>query len=471
MYRSKFRAYFGSIIKDSTAESINICCEWHNDSTPSLNLNCKTGKYHCFSCGKDGHIDDLLKGIKTIDDSVVEDYHAELINDKTRCEYLQKIRGWDTKTICNLKIGWDGQRYTLPVRDDKDRIINIRKYLPDSGKSAKMLPYDKEHAAPAFFPFPPKENEIILMEGEPDTILARQMGFAAYCQTGGASTWNKSFTAAVTDKRVSIIYDADHAGIKGAKKIVDQIKFCCKEVRNIKLPIGTKGKDFSDWVLKCGGTTVGLKTIIDDTPPYITSKLAPPDQDPIVAKFEEITDVSWVNKYIRTQVVINGKSEETYLAPKKIIVDCSPNPNKCAGCPNINGNKVYDVPWMEGHMLRYTNVSDTTRDALLREHFGMPKGCQKSKISIEEMQQVECLVMQPCDDMEDLDEHAADSRDKRGFFLGSGVCSNTAYTIKCFVVSDPKTQASVFLLSEIAPVDDIESVSDTSACEIFREKD
>lgn len=471
MYRSKFRAYFGTIIKDSDAESQNVCCEWHSDSTPSLKLDFKTGKYHCFGCNKSGHIDDLLQNNHIIDESVVEEYHKNLISDKTRCSYLQKIRGWELKIINDLKIGWDGQRYTLPVKDDKDRTINIRKYLVDGGKTAKMLPYSKDHGAPAWFPCPPVEDEILLMEGEPDTILARQMKLPAYCQTGGASSWNNSFTATVTDKRLIIIYDADPAGVKGSKKIIDRVKFCCKEVRNIKLPIGTKGKDFSDWVLKCGGTTADLKAIIDDTPPYITSKLTLPEGDPVPAKLEDVSDISWVNKYIQTQVVINGKSEDTYIVPKKILVDCSPNPNKCAGCPNINGNKAYGVPWMEGHMLRYINVSDGNRDALLKEHVGISRGCQKCKIHIEEKQHIECLIMQPCDDMEDLDEHAADSRDKRGFFLGSGVCGNTAYTIKCFVVSDPKTQASVFLISEIAPIDAIESVSDTSACEILRIKD
>src|SRR5690606_38915938 len=110
-----------------------------------------------------------------------------------------------------------------------------------------------------------EQSEIVwLMEGEWDALLAQQLGLPAVTNTGGAGTWKTWWNRYFRDKVVYIVYDSDSAGRSGAEAVAKALSPVAREVRNIVLP--TEG-DFSDWILREGGSVDELRRIAEETPP------------------------------------------------------------------------------------------------------------------------------------------------------------------------------------------------------------
>jgi hypothetical protein len=109
------------------------------------------------------------------------------------------------------------------------------------------------------------ESSVVwLMEGEWDCLLANQLHLAAETTTGGASTWKAWWSERYAGKSVNVVYDMDSAGREGAIAVCAQLVRTAREVRNIQLPI--EDGDFSDWILRGGGTADELRRIAAETP-------------------------------------------------------------------------------------------------------------------------------------------------------------------------------------------------------------
>src|SRR5690606_508031 len=111
-------------------------------------------------------------------------------------------------------------------------------------------------------------EELIIFEGEWDCMLARQLGLPGITQTGGAETWKDERGPLFRGKRVWICYDHDDAGRDGAQKVAKALAPLAAEVRVIALPVEGKSEDFSDWVLKYGGTAEAFRTLMAEAPVY-----------------------------------------------------------------------------------------------------------------------------------------------------------------------------------------------------------
>lgn len=61
------------------------CCPFHNEKTPSFKVNQSTGRFHCFGCGKDGTVVDLLAHEQGV--SVHELLTGEDSDSTTSCVY------------------------------------------------------------------------------------------------------------------------------------------------------------------------------------------------------------------------------------------------------------------------------------------------------------------------------------------------------------------------------------------------
>jgi len=470
MYIEKFRSYFGDIVQPHD-KGTKIPCQWHEDKDPSLFLNYKTGQFICYGCGKRGHIDDLTGKAPTIDEEVVERFHKHLLEEPKLMEWLKVTKGWTTETLVNLKIGFNGSRYTIPVRDERGNIINIRMY--SASAAPKIMSFGEGYGAAAFFPYPPVEDDILLMEGESDTILARQLGFPAYCQTGGADTWTEKMTAALADKRVSVIYDTDRPGIRGAKKVVAAIKFTVKEVRNIFLPVTGGNKDFSDWILRDGGSADDLKEIIAGTPPYAVSKVHVEISNPTYLKLYDTAHAQWAFKPIETDVTVAGKDRAPYVVPRKFTVSCTPSQKYCPACKNNgSGNKEYELSWEDGKLIQLVDVNDIMKTQTLKVMCGIMVHCKSCEIEVSEFQNIEKLALFPQRTYRENNDMTVevDTILKKAYFIGSGVQTNAAYRLRGIPIPDSKDQASVLLVVEADPLNTIEEVTDTKLCEFFREE-
>jgi hypothetical protein len=471
--KDKFAQYFGPLPDGTSAK---IPCPWHDDDDPSLLLNYGDGRYHCFGCGKHGHIDELLSSDfgKEIDLETVKMFHEKLMSkDLTLSrDYVRSAKGWTDKVLRDFMIGHNGTRLTIPVWADKigGRCINIRMYHPS--KAPKMHSYGKGYGANVWFPFPPTGPEIYLMEGESDTILARSKDLPAFCHTGGAGYWCNQFTQDLDGKKVNIVYDNDKAGQSGANAVINAIKFT-SEVRNLRLPL-SNGKDFSDWILREGGDLTQLAEVKASTAPYAVSRMQVTVDNPTDLPLFETANARWAYKAVTCQVVVAGKDRSPYMIPYKYVIECQPNNKRaaCVGCPNHknSGKNQYFIDWRDGKLTRFVDLPEMTRDLVLCELTGIPRGCRPSHILIEEYQNIEKLALFPRRDVltMDVDMPAEVNMLRKAYFLGIGVQTNATYTVRGIPIPDTRDQSSVLLIIEADPVDTVEEVTDLTPCECFR---
>lgn len=470
-YREKFESFFGTV-----PASGKVKCHWHEDNDPSLVLNFEDGTFHCYGCGKTGHIDSLVGATKIIEEIQVLRYHRRLLDEPALVDWLTSARGkgLSMETIKAYRIGHDGARYTFPVYDAKGNCINIRRYSPTV--RPKMLSYGEGYGTAAWFPWPPLSTDttVYLMEGESDTLLARQMGLPAYTQTAGADSWTDAFTEALRGKKVCIIYDTDAPGRNGAGKVLNRIKYVVEEVRNIRLPTSVGSKDFSDWVLRDGATLQMLQELVQDTPPYALTAAAVGaviDEPPIKLDLPHIGLAKYAFRQIETLATVAGKDRAPYLVPHKVVTDCPGGRPLCNGCPIGAGNRQFEIGWRDGKIIQFADVAEPVKLAILRDMLRVPSGCKACRINVASYQNIEKLAILSAASVMVPDEvRTVDNVLRRAYYIGAGIQANNQYIMRGMPVPDPRDQVSVLLVLEAEPLNDLEDEVDTRLCEIFREE-
>ena len=93
-------------------------------------------------------------------------------------------RGWGSRAIQDLQLGFDGQRITIPIRDRHDTLRGVLRYDPFGRRHPKMLAVPGTRLG--LIPHPAREasDRVILVEGPPDMIAARSCGLAAIAIPG-----------------------------------------------------------------------------------------------------------------------------------------------------------------------------------------------------------------------------------------------------------------------------------------------
>lgn len=233
-------------------------------------------------------------------------------------------RGVSLDALVTYGIGWDGQRYTIPVRDPQGRLVNVKRYL--SGGSPKFIqkagwakgtrlvglqlsdvqegPHDED-------------DYIVFTAGEPDMLRAASAGEVAVCSTNGEKSNPrdedvKALSSFGWDRAV-LLYDADEAGRKGADKLAralladgwasvrDVVLRCpsylisagpsgvgeCEWGCTPELDCGEWGKDLTDWFLAPGASYEILAELIRDTPEVPRLRLVEPGGTPWEAEIAD----------------------------------------------------------------------------------------------------------------------------------------------------------------------------------------
>lgn len=208
-------------------------------------------------------------------------WHDQMLNAyPERVEYLTEQRGLTREYIERFKVGWDGQRYTIPVRI-RGKWINVRRYLPNSKPAQqKILNLSGHGTAVLAFCEVLQANTlpVLLCEGEWDAILANQESagqYVAVTGTGGASNPPHDLEA-LANREVFIAHDCDDAGVEGAAKTADRLREVgavvhVVDLTKLGLPYAAKhGADISDYFCKFGGTadklTGEFDRLRDDNP-------------------------------------------------------------------------------------------------------------------------------------------------------------------------------------------------------------
>lgn len=319
-FNGNFREFYDQYLeleplKNSQNWSYKTTCPFHQgDSKASFKID-KNGNYKCFGCDAHGDIFDFYakqnglntgddfpqvleeiagdfgiqisqngggKNIDYIPEEIVQKLHENLTGD-AKVEFLKQVRGLSQNVIEEYKLGFDSDRYTIPVWTRSGKVLDIRRYGPR--KDAKLLPWKtfrdkdqadkwdiemewiefeeedkKDHWEPvikgnggsrAIYPIDQLDNEeILICEGPMDALKAISDGFNGVTNTCGVNGWRDNWNRHLRDKRVVLALDNDDAGeeetLKRTKQLTD-----VESLKVIDWPEDFQdGGDVTDYLIK-----------------------------------------------------------------------------------------------------------------------------------------------------------------------------------------------------------------------------
>jgi archaellum biogenesis ATPase FlaH len=288
----------GVHLKQARGDELRTQCIFHDDKDKwgHLYVNTKDSVYFCHVCGEKGNGVTLAKYYGdvwvneetgeigeayfdklTVYRHAMEFYQAQLLENEPVYKYLKHERGLKAETIDKAKLGYapmsglvghlkdkgitfKDMKQSGLVREDggeffRDKVIipylssghcvQLRgkqiggKYLTPGGEEARLYGLDSLRGA----------DEVMIAEGEFDSLILRQMGFACVAVPGARNFkeewigWFDGF------RRIYVCFDADDPGEEGADRVK---KILGKRVRIVHLPKpdGKDSLDVNDWYLQ-----------------------------------------------------------------------------------------------------------------------------------------------------------------------------------------------------------------------------
>ena len=473
------------------ADEYRFRCPFHDDQTPSANLNLVTGLWRCQAEDIGGSsIDFVMRqdhlpaaaalevigefaglgprrdyGKRTANSArvsrprlseaaVIAWHEAGLRNTDLQRWFLEK-RGFTPETIASFQLGWDGERVTIPIRDGDGKLVNVRRYLRDSkGEAGKMIGFAGNNEM-RLFPLPLPQDEILLVEGEWDAILARQHGFPAITVTSGAGNFNTAWPPLFAGRRVTVAYDNDGAGQRGAQKVAGHLAPDAHAVLTLQIPNLPDKGDVTDFFVEQGRSADELSQLILDATPFIVSGGARDDAPPLEVPLYRASEARHQGRRLVTKVLISGKADTPYLIPSRTNVSCDMNHRTlCTVCPMVayQGSRDVEVSASSPAVLSLIGVSDDQQDKAFQEMAGAPAACNRVKLAPLEWTNVEELRLIP--ELDRAQEADAEYVARRAFFIGHGVAPNRGYVVDGYVHAHPRDQGTAHVFSKAEPSQD-----------------
>lgn len=467
-------AIFAESIRDYDPAQKLQRCPFHGDEKPSLSLELEQGLYKCFACPAKGDIitwwAELNKvstweavqqlarraGMPIPDKRVVP---PELVSSaeealwkNPKClEYLTLTRGLKPDILRSRRVGWNGRRYVIPVFDQFGDCVNLRLYSPKARN--KMLNHtDSEgshYGQARLWPHDSLEaDDILICEGEWDTMLALQAGFKAVTSTHGAGTWLVSWNRLFQGKTVRICYDHDAAGERGAQTVASNLHRFAQAIYVVKLPVAQKGEDITDYFMKYHHSADDFRRVVHDTPPWVSAGGDSEEQ-------EEVSDVALSDasngenfgKLLRFKGKVSGLDIAPYVVPRKFRISCNMQAGKmCANCPvqKDDGAMDTEVRLDDPVLLRFAGVTDVQLDTAMCRHAGVPKGCKYAVPEMLEAYNLQEARLIPDAQIADTDDRGFSSYSVQNAYYayeqGRRLVANQVYSCTARAAADPGSQ-------------------------------
>jgi len=456
-----------------------LYCPLHEDpetsKTPSASLNPVKGTFMCFSrCSgyRISQVWDLVKdeekpsrsnvrgigtapsarrkqqpkAVKLPDDVLLKKWHMRLMKSSMALGNFQTKRGLNAETLQEHLIGYDGDRYTIPVYDENGALVNVRRYKLGVTNN-KMWNIPGAGDATLYLPDVLAEGDIVLCEGELDALIARQYGFPACSTTAGAGTWPDQWTPRFKGKRVYIVYDVDDQGTQGAKKVAVRLTKAGAEVYVIKLPLTAKGSDVTDYFVAQGYGATDFQRLLDEATVFkskaISRNTARVKAVPV--SLQGTMDSALTDKPIEVIATIAGKVQPPYALPRRLVLTCDQDWNKakCNKCPMDaihGGQHTMDIPADDRLLLRLVDKSESQQQQEILKELQIPVTCPVVELGKEDTWSVEQLILTP-----NVDDATADRNVTREVYNVGPHATPVNTTVKLTGVntSDPRNSRMV----------------------------
>lgn len=238
------------------------CCPLpnHKDDKPSFFVNESTGQFFCFGCSRSGNVYTFLELIgdfssrneivqnitiqsvsptfaEPINEIIPKQLHRNLLNDYEKLQYILRERRVSFFVIKKYLIGYDPEsdRYSFPIRSLSGKFLNIK--LHNSYKDPKSISWKSGSGTPRLFPVDATlKSEIVITEGEFDTLALHSLGINAVTSTAGAGTFLSEWGWLFRERNVKILYDSDNAGNEGGNMVASILREYARKVEIIRFP-------------------------------------------------------------------------------------------------------------------------------------------------------------------------------------------------------------------------------------------
>lgn len=297
-FLDRFFTKAGELDEPNMQGEYAVHCPFEHDKgfeqNPSAHINIEKGMFHCKTCQAEGRFHNgglseiqfiqeyysvtrrqaLFIQNKLQEDEDAESwqqYESNLANSPALADFIQH-RGLTLETVQKYRLGYNGSGIAYPVFLFGE-ICDVRTYQSD----AKPKMRSRTGATTLVFPFDDwyvDERPTLLVGGENDALIGRQLGFNAVTFTGGeGSVPAPVILKMFAGKTIYIMYDADEAGVKGANRAGFYLRYAGADVylidiKNAGLTGEKDDKDISDLVLKHGGNTATVLSLIESAEPY-----------------------------------------------------------------------------------------------------------------------------------------------------------------------------------------------------------
>lgn len=470
--------------KTLASGELSANCIFHHDEHASLSVNLQTGQWKCFvpTCrgfagGNLVQFIALLRNIPTdeaykwianecgvelepikrpppeLSEEKVLEYHQALLNDRETLTFLLTKYLWKLEIIQYFKLGlcFTGpeKRISIPIYDEKNILVNIRKKPLTSGKCIGIEFWNQMR----LFPIMHLEGETVyLFEGEKDCILACQLGLNAMTVTSGAGAFSQEWIPYFKDKSLVVCYDIDEAGIAGAIKLKEFLLHVTRDLKIVGLPIKKPANgDFTDYILQ-GGTAEEFLKLVDKTASeekILTQKTRITDHVYTVG-LAEAANAQYYFKRVCFNIIISGKDTQPFLPPKEIEISCPMGQVFCKYCgiAPYGGKFVLKMNHLSADVLQWIDCTEEHHNVLIRKNMEIPMRCKIWKSFVKEAQTVEEVTLIPEIDyaMTGDTEYVVRS----AYVIGKSVKSNHNYKLEAVTLPHPLTQAATHLIYAIA---------------------
>lgn len=263
-----------------------ICCPIHREKTPSLSIDLKRNKWHCFGCGIGGDAIDFIREIKGFNYIEACKYLNIDLNEEYKIivEEEEKVRNyisWCLDHMDNLKDWKLIKLYRFEDEENKTLYFTAKFSTPGEKEiryfsivDGKVKWYRNSDAVPYKFSRLKRalqENKpIFIVEGEKDADTISHLGYVATSLKGIKNLPINIFQNA----NIYSIADTGEAGEQYQEHIWYELKDKISHFRVIELPNIEKlgdNADATDW-FKAGHTKEEFKAAIKDSWDWKVSK-------------------------------------------------------------------------------------------------------------------------------------------------------------------------------------------------------
>jgi hypothetical protein len=512
----------GVDVRAIKGSEMSCICPFHNDTKPSMNINTETGLWNCLvGCGggnvltfigrkyevsmKDAG--SILKAIVYPINESIQQLSYTLRQNKSAMTFLTEKRGLSVEVIDKYKLGYNGDRITIPAYLG-DRLVNIKYYK--SGAQLKFYSHFEDlqdnkkitYGDARLYPFEQIHNSTIyLFEGEMDALLAISLGLPAITNSNGAGTWMPEWTHYLRGKVVNICYDNDKPGQDGAAKVACALVGIAKEVKVINLfaniPEAGKGDDFTDFIVKHKHTLAEFLDMVSKAPlasgtlnneltfndnaataqePSVTPLSGAPvcpdkqhNSKPIETSLRESSKPEYVGKRLSMPIMISGKDLTPFIVPRKFTAKCNKInksdkdlKGRCYACSLAGtlSEQTYLLDEKQPMLLKLIRSNDLQNKGYLRQHVGIPESCHWWELNIVENQNVEEIRAIPDLDLDRFSEEKDIEYTARILYSlspkGDRMRTNASYNIEGVATPSPTNQYATVMFSNFEnKLDDI----------------